>query len=96
MASSSDASSPFPAASGRCFSQRAHSIGVSVSETKAEIRIEIARVSANSRNSTPTTPLMNTSGISTASSEIVSERMVKAICREPLSAAASGFSPFSM
>ncbi len=39
---------------------------------------------------------MNSSGISTATSEKVSEMMVKPICFEPLSAAAIGDSPFSM
>jgi hypothetical protein len=49
---------------------------------------------ANSRNSRPTTSPMNSSGISTAISETVSEMMVKPICSAPLSAASSGFSPF--
>jgi hypothetical protein len=39
---------------------------------------------------------MKSSGISTAISEKVSEMMVKPICSEPLSAAASGGSPASM
>ena len=50
-------------------------------------------VMANSRNSRPTTSPMNSSGISTAISEMVSEMMVKPICSEPLSAASSGGSP---
>ena len=65
----------------------AHIIGVSVSETTAEIRIVTASVTANSRNSRPTTSPMNSSGISTAISETVSEMMVKPICSAPLSAA---------
>ena len=49
-----------------------------------------ARVMANSRNSRPTTSPMNSSGISTAISETVSEMMVKPICSAPFSAASSG------
>ena len=55
-----------------------------------------ASVTANSRNRRPTTSPMKSSGISTATSEKVSEMMVKAICSEPLSAAWSGGSPASM
>ncbi len=68
------------------FSQRADIIGTSVSETTAEIRIVIASVTANSRNSRPTTSLMKSSGISTAISETVSEMIVKPICVAPLHA----------
>ena len=39
---------------------------------------------------------MNSSGISTATSEKVREMMVKPISPAPFSAASSGFSPFSM
>ena len=74
----------------------AHIIGVSVSETTAEMRIDTASVIANSRKSRPTTSPMKSSGISTAISENVSEMIVKAICSVPLSAASSGYSPFSM
>ena len=74
----------------------AHIIGVSVSDTTAEMRIATASVIANSRNSRPTTSPMNSSGISTAISENVSEMIVKPICCVPLSAASSGLSPFSM
>ena len=38
---------------------------------------------------------MNSSGISTAISETVSEMMVKPICAAPFSAASSGVSPSS-
>ncbi len=54
-----------------------------------------ARVMANSRNRRPTTSAMNSSGISTAISEKVSEIRVKPICFAPLSAALSGVSPSS-
>ena len=56
----------------------------------------MASVTANSRNSLPTTSPMNSSGISTAISDTVSEMMVKPICRAPLSAAWNGGSPSSM
>ena len=68
---------------GSVLQQRAHIIGTSVSETTAEIRMVTASVMANSRNSRPTTSPMNSSGISTAISETVSEMMVKPICSEP-------------
>ena len=70
-------------------------MGVSVSDTTAEIRMATARVMANSWNSRPTTSPMNSSGISTAISEKVSEMMVKPICFEPFSAASMGDSPAS-
>ena len=76
--------------------QRADIIGTSVSDTTAEIRMVMASVTANSRNSRPTTSPMNSKGISTATSDTVSEMMVKPICVAPLSAACIGFSPFSM
>ena len=65
----------------------AHIIGTRVSDTTAEIRMVTASVTANSRNSRPTTSPMNSSGISTAISDTVSEMMVKPICAEPFSAA---------
>ncbi|MNT14963.1 hypothetical protein D3C72_1499910 [compost metagenome] len=77
-------------------SQRADIMGTRVSDTTAEIRMVIARVTANSRNSRPTISPMNRSGISTAMSDTVSEMMVKPICDAPLSAAAIGVSPSSM
>ncbi len=52
-------------------------------------------VMANSWNSRPTTSPMNSSGISTAISDTVSEMMVKPICSLPFSAASSGASPAS-
>ena len=66
------------------FSQRADIIGTSVSDTTAEIRMVMASVTANSRNSRPTTSPMNSSGISTAISDTVSEMMVKPICARAL------------
>ena len=80
---------------GVCLRSRADIIGVSVSDTNAEIRIDTASVTANSRKRRPTTSPMKRSGISTATSENVSEMMVKAICFDPFSAASSGVSPSS-
>ena len=77
-------------------SRRAHIIGVSVSDTTADTRIVTDSVMANSRNSRPTTSPMNSSGISTAMSDTVSEMIVNPICPAPLSAACSGVSPASM
>ena len=53
-------------------------------------------VPANSRKTRPTMPPMKNTGMNTATSDMVIERMVKPISREPLSAAAKGFSPCSM
>jgi hypothetical protein len=74
----------------------AQAIGTNVSDTTAEIRMVTDSVMANSRNSRPTTSPMNSSGISTAISDTVSEMMVKPICSEPRSAACNGDSPSSM
>ena len=75
---------------------RLHIIGVSVSETMAETTTAMVSVSANSRNMRPTRPVMNSSGMNTAISDIVSEITVKPISRAPRSAASSGDSPSSM
>ncbi|MNV22477.1 hypothetical protein D3C71_1134520 [compost metagenome] len=89
----------WPSASRRvacpALSRRAHIIGVSVSDTSREIPIATARVIANSWNSLPTTSAMNSSGISTAISDRVSEIRVKPICRAPFSAACIGVAPRS-
>ena len=60
------------------------------------MRIVIASVTANSRNSRPTTSPMKSSGISTAISDTVSEMIVKPIWVAPFNAASNGASPFSM
>ena len=73
----------------------AHIIGTSVSDTMAEMTMVTASVIENSWNSRPTTSPMNSSGISTASSEMVSDMMVKPICSEPRNAASSGSMPSS-
>ena len=56
----------------------------------------VASVTANSKNSLPTTSPMNSSGISTAISDTVSDMIVKPISPEPFSAASSGSMPCSM
>jgi hypothetical protein len=78
------------------WSRRAHIIGVRVRDTTAETRMVTLRVTANSRNRRPTMSPMKSSGMSTAMSETVSERMVKPIWPEPFSAAWRGGSPSSM
>ena len=65
-------------------------MGVSVSETTAEMRMATAKVMANSWNKRPTTSPMNNKGISTATNENVSDKMVKPICRAPSKAACKG------
>ncbi len=60
-----------------------HIMGVSVSETTMETTTAMVSVSANSRNSRPTTPGMRSSGMNTATSEAVSETTVKPIWRAP-------------
>jgi len=74
---------------------RAPIIGVSVSDTTSEIRMATASVTANSWNRRPTTSPMNSSGISTAISDTVSDTRVKPISAAPLSAACIGDSPIS-
>ena len=72
----------FSSRAGR--SSRPHIIGVSVSDTTADTITATDRVMANSPNSRPTTPVMNSSGMNTAISDTVSETMVKPICAAPL------------
>ena len=70
-------------------------MGVRVSDTTAEITMVTASVTANSRNRRPTTSPMNSSGMSTAISETVSEMMVKPICSAPFRPPASACRPAS-
>ena len=79
-----------PAPSAEWRRSREHIIGVSVSETIAEVTTAIVSVNANSRNMRPTRPDMNSSGMNTAISDMVSEITVKPISRAPLSAASIG------
>ena len=69
---------------------------VSVSDTTAETTIVMLSVIANSRKRRPTMSPMNSSGMSTAMSEIVSDTIVNPICSDPLRVASSGLSPCSM
>jgi len=62
----------------------------------AEIAIAIVRVMANSWNSRPRMPPMNSSGMNTATSETVIDITVKPICRAPMIAACSGGRPRSV
>ncbi len=77
-------------------STRAHSIGVSVSDTKPETTIATDTDTANSRKTRPTMPPISSTGMNTAISEKVIDRMVKPISREPFSAASNGRMPPSM
>ena len=61
----------------------------------AEIKIVALKVIANSRNNRPVMSPINSSGMRTAIKDTVKDMIVKPICSAPLSAAASGFSPFS-
>ena len=74
----------------------AHSAGVRVSETTAEITTAAARVTENSRMIMPNMLFSKSSGANTASSETVIEITVKPISRTPRSAACIGVSPASM
>ena len=76
-------------------SQRAHSIGVSVSETHSEIRIAATSVIENSRNSRSTMPPMNRIETNTATSDRFIDSSVKPTSLAPMSAASSGGTPFS-
>ena len=79
-----------------CLRNRLHSMGVRESEIAPEMRIAMAIVTANSLSRRPRIPPMNSTGINTAASESVMERIVKPISRPPLSAASIGVSPCSM
>ena len=78
------------------FRKRLHSIGVRLRETKPEIRIATMMVTANSWNSRPMMPPMNSTGMNTAASESVIERIVKPISRAPSRAACMRGLPISM
>ena len=77
-------------------SRREASIGVSVNDTTPETRIATLMVIANSRNSRPRIPPMNSTGIKTATSDTVMVTIVNPISREPCSAASITFSPSSI
>ena len=68
----------------------AASIGVSVSDTKADATIATVTTTANSLKMRPMMPPISSTGMNTATSETVIEMMVKPISRLPLSAASNG------
>ena len=78
------------------FRNRLHSIGVRLIETNPDTRIATLIVTANSCSSRPTTPPMNSTGMNTAASDSVIDRIVKAISLEPSNAACIGGLPISM
>ena len=75
---------------------RLHIIGVRVSETKPEISTATMMTTANSCSTRPRMPPMNSTGMNTAISDMVIDRMVKEISRDPSSVACSGVLPISM
>src|SRR5438045_1372686 len=70
-------------------------IGVTVSDTTVDTAIANVSVSENSRNTRPTTPLMNSSGTKAATSDTLIDTTVNPIWRAPSSAARIGAIPFS-
>src|SRR5262249_10468670 len=74
---------------------RAHIRGVSVKDTRPEARMATMIVTENSRKMRPSSPGMKTSGIKTAASESVIERMVKEISPALLKVALTIDSPCS-
>ena len=77
------------------FSSIAHSIGVVVSEITSEIITAADSVTANSRNSRPTWPPMNSSGMNTATSDRLMDSTVKPTSCAPSSAAFTRSMPAS-
>ncbi|MCY1187374.1 hypothetical protein D9M73_283440 [compost metagenome] len=74
---------------------RAQRVGANVSDTTTEIRMVEVAVRANSLNSRPTTPPMNSSGMNAATSEKLIDTTVKPISPAPLIAASRMPSPAS-
>ena len=64
---------PFRDALGRSRRNCPQSVGVRVSETTADTRIEALNVTANSRNKRPINPPMSNIGMNTATRERVME-----------------------
>ncbi len=71
-------------------------MGDRVNDTNADTAIVIVTVTANSRNSRPMMPPISSSGMNTATSEMLMDMMVKPISFEPLSAASRGGNPSSI
>ena len=76
--------------------KRLQSIGVSVRETKPDIRIAMLIVTANSWRILPRIPPMKSTGMKTATRERVMDKIVKLISLEPVRAACKTGSPFSI
>ena len=70
-------------------------MGVVVSETTMETTMATDSVTANSRNRRPTMPPISSSGMNTATSEMLMVSTVKPISAAPFSAAWNGFMPCS-
>ena len=70
-------------------------IGVTVSDTAVDTAIANASVTENSRNTRPTTPVMNNSGMKAATSDMLIDSTVNPICCAPSIAARNGDMPFS-
>ena len=71
-------------------------MGVSVRETNPDTKIAAPMVTANSCSNRPRIPPINRSGMNTAASERVMDKMVKLISADPLNAACKAPSPISM
>ena len=63
--------------------KRLHSIGVSVSDTRPDTRMAAVMVTANSCSRRPRMPPMNSTGMNTATSDSVIDRIVKPISPDP-------------
>ena len=70
-------------------------MGVSVSDTTAEMAIASVSTIANSWNRRPSSPPMKMIGMNTATSEMEIDMTVKPICRAPAMAACRGGTPRS-
>ncbi len=71
-------------------------MGARINDTSAETAIAAVTVMENSRNSRPTMPPINSSGMNTATRETLIDSTVKPISREPFSAASRGVMPSSI
>ena len=80
----------------RGLSTREAIMGVVVSDTIIDTRMEADSTTANSRNRRPTTPPISRMGMNTATSDRLIEITVKPISRAPRNAASTGCSPCSM
>jgi hypothetical protein len=70
-------------------------MGVRLRDTKPEMRMATEMTTANSRNRRPTIPPMKRTGMNTAASEMVMDRMVNEISLDPSKAACSTGLPIS-